>query len=126
MRFVVRGVSALLLTLLASAVAAVETLEMNLRWNFVKLASVTFYAEQKDNQQRFEIIGKTAGPLRLVKNYDGRGLLLREGSIDNYTLEGTDGGVAELRNIVFEQGKLPKVLACKDNGAPRHLEPMTP
>ena len=126
MRFVVRGVSALLLTLLASAVAAVETLEMNLRWNFVKLASVTFYAEQKDNQQRFEIIGKTAGPLRLVKNYDGRGLLLREGSIDNYTLEGTDGGVAELRNIVFEQGKLPKVLAFKDNGAPRHLEPMPP
>ena len=99
---------------------------MTLRWNFLKLASVTFEQEFKDNQQRFEIIGKTAGPLRLVKNYDGRGLLLREGRVDDYTLEGIDGGVDEIRRIVFELGKLPKVLSFKDRTAPRYMEPAKP
>ena len=108
-----KGLCLLLLSSMACAVSALETTEMTLRWNFLKLASVTFEQEFKDNQQRFEIIGKTAGPLRLVKNYDGRGLLLREGRVDDYTLEGTDGGVEEIRRIVFELGKLPRVLSFK-------------
>ena len=121
-----KGLCLLLLSSMACAVSALETTEMTLRWNFLKLASVTFEQEFKDNQQRFEIIGKTAGPLRLVKNYDGRGLLLREGRVDDYTLEGTDGGVDEIRRIVFELGKLPRVLSFKDRTAPRYMEPAKP
>ena len=72
---------------------ALESLEMSLRWNYLKLGTATFIEERRENEHRFEIIGKTAGPLRLVKNYDGRGLLVSEGQIAEYTLEGTDGGV---------------------------------
>ena len=61
--------------------------------------------------------------MRLVKNYDGRGLLLRKGQVDDYTLEGTDGGVDEIRRIVFEAGKLPKVLSFIDRTAATHMEP---
>ena len=105
---------------------ALESLEMSLRWNYLKLGTATFIEERRENEHRFEIIGKTAGPLRLVKNYDGRGLLVSEGRIADYTLEGTDGGIDEIRRIVFEQGQLPMVLAFKDSGAITPLEPAEP
>ena len=121
-----KGLGLVMLAMVASVASALETVEMTLRWNFLKLGTVTFEQEFKDNQQRFEIIGKTAGPLRLVKNYDGRGLLLSKGQVDDYTLEGTDGGVDEIRRIVFEAGKLPKVLSFIDRTAATHMEPREP
>ena len=38
---------------------------------------------------------------------------MRKGAVDSYTLEGTDGGVDEMRRILFEQGQLPKF--CSSN-----------
>jgi|MDTB01.1.fsa_nt_gb hypothetical protein len=111
----------------AFAGAAVShTWDMDLRWNYIKLGQVEFISTVGDGEERLEIIGKTAGPLRLVKNYDGRGLLVRKGAVDSYTLEGTDGGVDEIRRILFEQGQLPKVLQFKDSGAKNPLEPAEP
>lgn len=111
----------------AAAGAAVNhTWDMDLRWNYIKLGQVKFISSSGDAEVRLEIIGKTAGPLRLVKNYDGRGLLVRNGAVDSYTLEGTDGGVDEIRHIIFEQGQLPKVLQFKDSSAKAPLEPAEP
>jgi hypothetical protein len=115
--------------LMCSAVtgaAAEHTWDMDLRWNFIKLGRVTFISSAKGDDERLEIIGKTAGPLRLVKNYDGRGLLERNGGIDIYTLAGTDGGIDEIRRIVFEQGELPRIMQFKDSNAERPLKPVDP
>jgi hypothetical protein len=115
--------------LMCSAVtgaAAELTWDMDLRWNFIKLGRVTFISSANGDEERLEIIGKTAGPLRLVKNYDGRGLLERNGAIDIYTLAGTDGGIDEIRQIVFEQGDLPRILQFKDSSAERPLKPEDP
>ena len=91
--------SGLVMLAMACAASALETVEMTLRWNFLKLGTVTFEQEFKDNQQRFEIIGKTAGPLRLVKNYDGRGLLLRKGEL--MTTRWKEPMVASMKFVVL-------------------------
>ena len=115
-----------LMFIAVAAAAAEHTWYMDLRWNFLKLGQVTFVASTTDDEERFEIIGRTAGPLRWVKNYDGRGLLERKGEREIYTLQGTDGGVNEIRRIVFEHGELPRVLEFKDSAAERYLEPAEP
>ena len=119
-----KGLGLVMLAMAVSVASALETVEMTLRWN-LKLGTVTFEQEFKDNQQRFEIIGEQQA-VAMVKNYDGRGLLLRKGQVDDYTLEGTDGGVDEIRRIVFESGKLPKVLSFIDRTATTHMEPREP
>ena len=124
---IVRTLFAAGLMFIAVAAAAAEhTWHMDLRWNFLKLGQVTFVASTTGDEERFEIIGRTAGPLRWVKNYDGRGLLERKGEREIYTLQGTDGGVNEIRRIVFEQGELPRVLEFKDSTSERYLEPAAP
>ena len=115
-----------LMFMAAAAAAAEHTWRMDLRWNFLKLGQVTFVVSTTGDEERLEIIGKTAGPLRWVKNYDGRGLLEREGEREIYTLQGTDRGIDEIRRIVFEQGELPRVLEFKDSSAERYLEPAAP
>ena len=109
-----------------ASVAVTHTWEMDLRWNYIKLGQVKFISSVGGGEERLEIIGKTAGPLRLVKNYDGRGLLVRKGAVESYTLEGTDGGVDEIRRIIFEQGQLPKIMQFTDSGAKAPLEPAEP
>lgn len=126
-KWILRSLLGAGLMLAAVAGAAAEHIwHMDLRWNFLKLGQVKFIAATTDSEERLEIIGKTAGPLRWVKNYDGRGLLERQGKHETYTLEGTDGGVREIRRIVFERGELPRVLEFKDSAAESYLVPEEP
>ena len=46
-----KGLGLVMLAMVASVASALETVEMTLRWNFLKLGTVTFEQEFKDNQQ---------------------------------------------------------------------------
>ena len=52
--------------------AADHTWDMDLRWNFIKLGQVKFISSSKGEDEGLKIIGKTVGPLQLVRNHNGR------------------------------------------------------
>ena len=78
------------------------------------------------NTQQMEIVGKTRGPLRWLKDYQATVRYVQIG--DDYnasalTLVGTDNGVPEQRDILFLPGQLPLVRQFDDSTATEALLP---
>ena len=76
--------------------------------------------------QQIEIVGKTRGPLRWLKDYQATVRYVQIGddsSASAFTLVGTDNGVPEQRDILFVPGQLPLVRQFDDSTAAEALLP---
>ena len=76
--------------------------------------------------QQIEIVGKTRGPLRWLKDYQATVRYVQIGddsSASAFTLVGTDNGVPEQRDILFLPGQLPLVRQFDDSTAAEALLP---
>ena len=76
-----------------------------------------------ENDEYWNISGRTLGPLRLVKNYEGEAKQRFDTSGQTYRLEGRDQGFLENREILFRSGDLPLVREFVDRTAEISLTP---
>ena len=105
-----------------------ETLSKNrflpftLYWKKLRIAEMLF-SVSGENDDYWKISGRTLGPLKLVKNYDGEARQRYDTHGQKYRLEGRDQGFLENREIVFRPGELPLVKEFVDRTAAMALTP---
>ena len=105
-----------------------ETLDKNrslpftLRWKKLRIAEMLF-SISGENDEDWNISGRTLGPLRLVKNYEGEARQSYDADGQRYKLEGWDQGFLENREILFRSGDLPLVREFVDRTAETSLTP---
>tara|TARA_B100000886_G_scaffold278076_1_gene202066 strand:+ start:201 stop:1094 length:894 start_codon:yes stop_codon:yes gene_type:complete len=99
-----------------------RSLPFTLRWKKLRIAEM-FFSISGDNDEYWKISGRTLGPLRLVKNYEGEAIQLHDTTGQKYRLEGRDQGFLESRDILFRSGDLPLVKEFVDRTAETSLTP---
>ena len=105
-----------------------ETLDKNrslpftLRWKNLRIAEM-FFSISGENDEYWNISGRTLGPLRLVRNYEGEARQSYYTDGQKYSLEGRDQGFLENREILFRSGHLPFVREFVDRTAETSLTP---
>ena len=99
-----------------------RSLPFTLRWKKLRIAEMLF-SISGENDEYWNISGKTLGPLRLVKNYEGEARQSYETDGHRYKLEGLDNGFLESREILFPSSGLPIVREFVDRTAENALTP---
>ncbi len=105
-----------------------ETLDTNrsllftLRWKKLRIAEM-FFSISGQNDEYWNISGRTLGPLRLAKDYEGEARQRYATDVQKYRLEGRDQGFLENREILFRSGDLPLVIEFVDRTAETWLTP---
>ena len=99
-----------------------RSLPFTLRWKKLRIAEMLF-SISGENDEYWNISGKTLGPLRLVKNYEGEARQSYETDGHRYELEGLDNGFLESREILFPSSGLPIVREFVDRTAEKALTP---
>jgi hypothetical protein len=102
-----------------------RSLSFTLRWKKLRIAEMLFSIAGED-EEHWEISGRTLGPLRLVKNYEGEAKQSYDTDIQKYMLVGSDQGFLENREILFRSGDLPSVRVFVDRTAETPLTPVLP
>ncbi len=102
-----------------------RSLSFTLRWKKLRIAEMLF-SISGENDDYWNISGRTLGPLRLVKNYEGEARQIYEADVQKYRLEGLDQGFLENREILFRSGDLPMVREFVDRTAETSLTPELP
>ena len=77
-----------------------RSLTFTLRWKTLRIAEMLF-SISGENDEYWKITGRTLGPLRLVKNYEGEARQRYDSNGQEYRLEGRDQGFLENREILF-------------------------
>ena len=98
------------------------SLSFTLRWKKVRIAEMLF-SISGGNDEYWKISGRTLGPLRLVKDYEGEASQRYDTNGQKYRLEGRDQGFLENREILFRSGVLPLVREFVDRNAETSLTP---
>ena len=93
-----------------------------LHWKKLRIAEMLF-SISGENDEYWKISGRTLGPLRLVKNYEGEAKQRYDTNGQKYRLEGRDQGFLENREILFRSGYLPLVIEFVDRTAETSLTP---
>ena len=93
-----------------------RSLPFTLQWKKLRIAEMLF-SISGENDEYWKISGRTLGPLRLVKNYEGEARHRYDTDGQKYTLEGRDQGFLENREILFRSGDLPLVREFIDRTA---------
>ncbi len=99
-----------------------RSLSFTLRWKKLRIAEM-FFSISGENDEYWNISGKTLGPLRLVKNYEGEARQRYDLDGQKYKLEGWDQGFLENREILFRPSDLPLVNEFVDRTAETWLMP---
>ena len=99
-----------------------RSLLFTLRWKKLRVAEMLF-SISGENDEYWEISGRTLGPLRLVKDYEGKAKQRYDADGQEYRLEGRDQGFLENREIFFRSGYLPMVREFVDRTAATSLTP---
>ena len=99
-----------------------RSLPFTLYWKKLRIAEMLF-SVSGENDEYWKISGRTLGPLRLVKNYDGEARQLYDTDGQKYSLEGRDQGFLENREILFRPGDLPLIKKFVDRTAEKGLKP---
>ena len=99
-----------------------RSLPFTLRWKKLRIAEMLF-SISGENDEYWKISGRTLGPLRLVKNYEGEARQRYDTNGQKYRLEGRDQGFLENREILFRSGDLPLVREFVDRTAETSLTP---
>ena len=102
-----------------------RSLSFTLRWKKLRIAEMLFSVSGEDDEY-WSISGRTLGPLRLVKNYEGEARQSYDIDGEKYRLEGRDQGFLEEREILFRSGNLPLVREFIDRTAEISLTPKLP
>ena len=102
-----------------------RSLSFTLRWKKLRIAEMLF-SVSGENEEYWSISGRTLGPLRLVKNYEGEAIQSYDIDGEKYRLEGRDQGFLEEREILFRSGNLPLVREFIDRTAEISLTPKLP
>ncbi len=101
------------------------SVSFNFSWSKIRIAEMSFSVTGENNEY-WAISGKTLGPLRLVKNYQGEARQSYDADDARYVLEGRDQGFLEKREILFRPGYLPSVGEFIDRAAETSLTPELP
>jgi hypothetical protein len=99
-----------------------RSVPFTLRWKRLRIAEMLF-SISGENDENWNISGRTLGPLRLVKNYEGEARQRYDTNGQKYRLEGRDQGFSENREILFRSGYLPLVIEFVDRTAETSLTP---
>ena len=99
-----------------------HSVPFTLRWKRLRIAEMLF-SISGENDEYWNISGRTLGPLRLVKNYEGEARQRYDTNGQKYRLEGRDQGFLENREILFRSGYLPLVIEFVDRTAKTSLTP---
>ena len=99
-----------------------RSLPFTLRWKKLRIAEM-FFSISGENDEYWKISGRTLGPLRLVKNYEGEAEQRYDTNGLKYRLEGREQGFLENREILFRSGHLPLVKEFIDRTAETSLTP---
>ena len=99
-----------------------RSLPFTLYWKKLRIAEMLF-SVSGENDEYWKISGRTLGPLRLVKNYEGEARQLYNTYGQKYRLEGRDQGFLENREILFRSGELPLLREFVDRTAEKGLTP---
>ena len=99
-----------------------RSVPFTLRWKRLRIAEMLF-SISGENDEYWNISGRTLGPLRLVKNYEGEAKQRYDTNGQKYRLEGRDQGFLENREILFRSGYLPLVIEFVDRTAETSLTP---
>ncbi len=99
-----------------------RSVPFTLRWKRLRIAEMLF-SISGENDEYWNISGRTLGPLRLVKNYEGEARQRYDTNGQKYRLEGRDQGFLENREILFRSGYLPSVIEFVDRTAKTSLTP---
>ena len=99
-----------------------RSLPFTLYWKKLRIAEMLF-SISGENDEYWKISGRTLGPLRLVKNYEGEARQRYGTDGRKYRLEGRDQGFLENREILFRPGDLPLVREFVDRTAETALPP---
>ena len=95
---------------------------ITLRWKKLRVAEMLFTVSGQ-NDKDWNISGRTLGPLRLVKNYEGEARQSYDIDGRTYRLQGWDQGFLENREILFRSGELPLVREFTDRTSEKFLAP---
>ena len=101
-----------------------RSLPFTLHWKKLRIAEMLF-SVSGENDEYWKISGRTLGPLRLVKSYEGEARQHYDNHGRKYILEGRDRGFLENREILFRPGDLPLVRDFVDRTAEKELTPET-
>ncbi len=96
-----------------------------LRWKKIPIAEMSFFISGGKDES-WKVTGKTLGPLRLVKNYEGKAEQIYGEQSNRYRLAGVDQGSRENREIVFREGKLPTTIKFVDRTSKLFFRPVLP
>ena len=99
-----------------------RSLPFTLHWKKLRIAEMLF-SISGENDEYWKISGRTLGPLKLVKNYEGEARQHHHTNGQKYRLEGRDQGFLEDREILFRSGDLPQVRKFVDRTAETALTP---
>ena len=99
-----------------------RSLPFTLRWKKLRIAEM-FFSISGENDEYWKISGRTLGPLRFVKNYEGEARQRYDTNGQKYRLQGRDQGFSENREIFFSLGGLPLVREFVDRTAEKSLTP---
>ena len=99
-----------------------RSLSFTLRWKKLRIAEMLF-SISGENDEYWKISGRTLGPLKLVKNYEGEARQRYDTNGRKYRLEGRDQGFLEDREILFRSGELPLVREFVDRTEETSLTP---
>ena len=99
-----------------------RSLPFTLYWKKLRIAEMLF-SVSGENDEYWKISGRTLGPLRLVRNYQGEARQRYDTDGQKYTLEGRDQGFWENREILFRSRDLPLVREFVDRTAEKWLTP---
>ena len=99
-----------------------RSLPFKLTWKKLPIAEMLF-SVSGENDESWKISGRTLGPLRLVRNYEGEARQRYYTDGQKYKLEGRDQGFLENREILFRSGDLPSVREFVDRTAEKWLTP---
>ena len=99
-----------------------RSVPFTLRWKQLRIAEMLF-SIAGENDEYWKISGRTLGPLRLVKNYEGEARQHYGNNGQKYTLKGRDQGFLENREILFRSGDLPLVGEFVDRTSETSLPP---
>ena len=99
-----------------------RSLPFTLYWKKLRIAEM-FFSVSGENHEYWKISGRTMGPLRLVRNYEGEAIQRYASHGQEYRLQGRDQGFMENREILFRPGELPLVGEFVDRTAEKGLTP---
>ena len=99
-----------------------RSLPFTLYWKRLRIAEMLF-SVSGEHDEYWKISGRTLGPLRLIKNYEGEARQRYDTDGQKYRLQGRDQGFLENREILFRPSNLPLVKEFVDRTAEKWLMP---